>query len=251
MSRALVLTYHAVAEGPPPLFVEPRLFERHLDAVVESGAQSLTVGQLADALHDDRLPERAVAITFDDGLASVPANAATLLADRGLVGTIFCVAERLGKRSDWPSQARWAPVLPLASATELGRLAEAGWEIGSHGLDHAPLVETTRLRHELTDSRRLLERATGAAVRSFAFPYGVVATGAEAVLEEAGYSAACTIRAAAVRPGTDRFSLPRVDVHYLRRPKLLRAALAGRLDPYIRARHAAAGVRRLVRTDYA
>jgi peptidoglycan/xylan/chitin deacetylase (PgdA/CDA1 family) len=250
MSRALILTYHAVEQGPPPLCIEPGLLERHLDAILESGAAVLTVGELGDALCGDRLPERAVAISFDDGFASVPSSAAPLLAERGLVATIFCVAQRLGGRSDWPSRAAWAPTLPLASGIELAQLAAAGWEIGSHGLDHDALAEAGELRRELAASRRLLEGTAGGTVRSFAFPYGIVPKEASGALVEAGFTAACTTRVAVVRRGADPFALPRVDAHYLRRPELFRAALAGRLGLYLRARDGGARIRRLARRDY-
>jgi peptidoglycan/xylan/chitin deacetylase (PgdA/CDA1 family) len=252
MSRALVLTYHAVEPGPPPLCVEPALLARHLDCIVESGARVLTIRELAEAVRDRRLPRRAVAIAFDDGFASVVHAARPLLAERGLVGTVFCVAGRLGGRSDWPSQAGWAPRLPLADAAGLAGLVREGWEIGSHGLDHDVLagLDDARVLHDLRESRRLLEAAVGAPVGSFAYPYGVVPQDAARALREAGYRAACTTRVAAVRPGADPFALPRVDVAYLRRPALLRAGLAGRLDVYLAARGAGARARRLARKDY-
>jgi hypothetical protein len=87
-------------------------------------------------------------------------------------------------------------------------------------------------------------------VRSFAYPYGIIPQNAPGALREAGYSAACTTRAAPVRPEADPFTLPRVDAHYLRRPGMLRAALAGRLDLYLRARDGGARIRRLARKDY-
>jgi peptidoglycan/xylan/chitin deacetylase (PgdA/CDA1 family) len=246
MSRALLLTYHAVEPGPPPLCIEPELFARHLDAIVESGATVLTVGALAAALRGRRLPEHAVAITFDDGYSSVAETAGGLLAERGLVATVFCVARRIGGRSDWASQPLSAPRLPLADAAQLKQLAEGGWEIGSHGLDHDVLVDGS----ELAESRHVLEVGIGVDVRSFAFPYGVVPPGASTELARAGYEAACTTRIAPATAASDQLALPRVDAHYLRRPRLLRAALAGRLELYLRARAGGARVRRLARKDY-
>jgi peptidoglycan/xylan/chitin deacetylase (PgdA/CDA1 family) len=243
MSRALLLTYHAVESGPPPLCLEPELFERHLDVIVESGATVLTVGALAAAIRSRQLPELAVAITFDDGYASV----AGTLAERGLVATVFCVAGRLGGWSDWPSRPASAPRLRLADAAQLGELAAAGWEVGSHGLEHDVLQDGS----ELAESRLLIQDAVGVPVRSFAFPYGVVPAGATPELMRAGYDAACTTRLALTDADSDPFALPRVDAHYLRRPALLRAALAGRLELYLRARAGGARLRRLARKDYA
>ena len=81
---AVILTYHAIEDGPRPLCIEPALFGEHAAVIADSGAKTLTVLELGMALRDGALPERAVAITFDDGCESVVTNAAPLLAERGL-----------------------------------------------------------------------------------------------------------------------------------------------------------------------
>ena len=52
--------------------------------IADSGATCLTVRELGMALRDGALPERAVAITFDDSCESVVTNAAPVLAGHGL-----------------------------------------------------------------------------------------------------------------------------------------------------------------------
>ncbi|MDX6512096.1 MAG: hypothetical protein QOE36_1600 [Gaiellaceae bacterium] len=247
--QALVLTYHAIEMGPPPLCVAPRLFARHLDLIVESGARVLTVRALGAELRDGGPHGPAVVITFDDGIESVVRSAAPLLASRGLPATVFCVAGRLGGKSDWPSRADGTPTFALSAAGEVAALATSGWEIGSHGVSHDPLSGAS-LASELSESRHILEEATGSKVDSFAFPYGVRSPGATACLEAAGYTAACTARLALAVPGSDPLALPRVDAHYVRRPRVLRAILAGRGRSYLRARDVGGRVRRLVRSDY-
>jgi hypothetical protein len=103
---------------------------------------------------------------------------------------------------------------------------------------------------EAHDSRALLQDATGADVCSFAYPYGVVPGGASAALASAGYTAACTTRIARVSFAGDPLRLPRVDAHYLRSPRRLDAALAGRLDRYLTVRRLASGTRRAARPDH-
>ena len=101
-----------------------------------------------------RLPERAVALTFDDGFRSVAREAAPLLRDRGVRATVFCVSGRLGGESDWPSRRPGAGTAQLADADELAALAADGWEVGCHGATHAPLVDADAsfLRRELVDA---------------------------------------------------------------------------------------------------
>lgn len=227
--------------------MEPELFARHLDTIVELGVPVLTVAELATALREDRLPERAVAITFDDGFASVATVAAPLLLARDLSATVFCVAGWLGRRNDWPSQPEGTPSARLATADELRACADSGIEIGAHGFTHAPLRGTPAdLEREITEGRRLLEAAVATPVDSFAYPYGIVSSSTARSLVAQTYSAACTTELRAVTSVDDPVSLPRVDAHYLRRPELLRRALEGSVEPYLRARRLGARARSML-----
>jgi peptidoglycan/xylan/chitin deacetylase (PgdA/CDA1 family) len=252
-ARVLVLTYHAVEPGPPPLCLEPALFRAHLGVIAASGARALTVSQLAAGLRAGELPQPAVAITFDDGAASVARAAAGPMREHGLTGTVFCVAAHLGGRNDWPSEPRRSPPLRLAGPEELAELSRQGWEIGSHGLNHVPLdgASGEAAEEELAGSRRRLEEALGRPVTSFAYPYGLAGPGPVRDRVAEIYEAACTARLAHVRRDSHPLALPRVDAHYLRRPELLRRALAGSGRGYLRARRAGARARRMVLSDHA
>lgn len=252
--EALILTYHAVEDGPPPLCLAPELFAAHLDAIVAAGARTLTVAELAGELREGRSLDGAVALTFDDGFASVAEHAAPAMRARSLRGTVFCVAGHLGGRSDWPGQPSRAPRRALASADQLAELAAAGFEIGAHGVAHrvlAGLHDPAALREEVAGARDLLEERTGAPVTSFAYPYGLVPDGAGRDLVARTYSAACTTALRRAGPDADLHALPRVDAHYLRRPERLARALRGDASAYLRLRRAGARARRAVTRDHA
>lgn len=251
--RALVLVYHGVEAGPPPLFLEPALFRRHVECLVEAGATALTVGELARLLEAGRpLPERAVAITFDDAFGSVVDHAAPVLIEYGLPATVFAVAGYLGGRNDWPSQPSGVPRRPLAGAADLAELARAGFEIGSHGTAHLPLTsaDAAVARRELVDSRQLLEDSLGVPVTSFAYPYGATPSVAALAIARSAYRCAGNVAFERVDHGHDLFALPRVDAHYLSRPALLRRAALGSLGPYLRVRKAGARLRRVFAPDH-
>jgi peptidoglycan/xylan/chitin deacetylase (PgdA/CDA1 family) len=250
VTGALVLTYHAVEDGPAPICLEPRLFERHLDCLCAARVECVTVSTLAEAIAAGERLDGLVAITFDDGFASAVETGWPLLAARGLPATVFCVSEYLGRESDWPTQPPSAPRRPLATAGALAAIAAQGAEIGSHGATHAPLDTNDRdvLERELAQSRRDLERELGVSLRALAWPYGVRSAVAEAEARAAGYAVACTATPGIVGPTAPPFALPRVDAHYVRRPALLRAALRG--SPYVGARRVAARARRLLRKDH-
>lgn len=243
---AVVITYHAVEHGPAPLCIEPDRFRAQVDILVELGVETLTVSRLAECVRDGALPERAVALTFDDGCASAVRTAIPALAERGLTATVFCVAGHLGCGNDWPTQPRGLPSLELAGADEILHASRLGFEIGAHGVEHAPLdtAGPELARTELADGKAKLEAILGAPVRSLAFPYGAAPSPEAAALVDELYDAACTTRPARVQPGCDPLSLPRVDVHYLRRPGVFRRVAAGGLGPYLRVRGALTAARR-------
>src|SRR4029077_15654523 len=85
--RGRILAYHSV--GTPEWGVNdvsPSDFERHLQIAVDDGWSFATP---ADVIAEPGKPP--LALTFDDGLASVLANAAPVLRHHGIPATMFVV----------------------------------------------------------------------------------------------------------------------------------------------------------------
>lgn len=253
MAGMLILTYHAVEAGRAPLCIDPALFETHADVIAESGVPVLTIRELADSLRMGILGQSVVAITFDDGFASVIESAVPILAERNLPATVFCVAGHLGGENDWSSAHDGSYRSRLASASALAELAAGAFEIGSHGMEHTPVAGAPEpvLRREIVNSRQALEDALDTPVTSYAYPYGALPGSLGRALVADTYDGACTTSLRRVSEDTDPRQLPRVDAHYLRRPETLRRALEGGLSGYFRARNLAARARRTVVKDYA
>jgi len=233
------------------LAVAPELFSDHLAVLASCKLAVLTAGELADALSAERMPRRAVVLTFDDGFAAAVREAPPRLEAAGMRATFFAVAGHLGGASDWRSRARGAPVAPLASAAELAAIARSGHEVGCHGWLHEPLDLDVDLHREIVESKRALASATGAAIQTFAYPYGARPSAAARRLVEQTYTAGFGTAARRVRPDSPLWNLPRVDAHYLRDPALLRRVVTGSLDEYLTMRRVASRARRTFRKDYA
>ena len=251
MSRALIITYHAIEPGPPPLCVHPDLFRSHVETVLAAGARVVGVSELVRELAVPTSDEPLVAFTFDDGFASVATSAAPILASHDAGGTVFCVAGHVGGANDWGT-GRDGFAAPLVSAEQIRELVAAGLEIGSHGAAHRPAaaLRGDEAEEEIVGSRTALESVAGTEVRTYAYPYGALPGPAVRGLVDRTYDAACTTRLAAVDEQPDVHALPRVDAHYLRRPELLRRAVSGSLGPYLAVRRLGARARRVVRPDY-
>ena len=92
-------------------------------------------------------------------------------------------------------------------APEVRALAQAGIEIGSHGLRHVRLPGAgDALAEEVGGSRRILQEITGKPVGGFCYPYGDLDAGAVAPVRDTGYDYGCAIWPSAC---TGRHALPR------------------------------------------
>ena len=91
---ALILMYHRVAElanDPHLLAVTPNHFAEQMD-IIRRDYTSIKLHELVDALHCGNVPDRAVAVTFDDGYADNLHNATPLLKRHGIPATVFVTA---------------------------------------------------------------------------------------------------------------------------------------------------------------
>lgn len=104
------------------------------------------------------------------------------------------------------------------SSSQVRDLASSGqFEIGGHSVTHAWLAgqSETEQRHEVVESRRILEPLVDRPVTTFAYPYGKPSDYTARTVEfvrEAGYVAACANVDGIVRSTTDRLQLPRMFV---------------------------------------
>jgi peptidoglycan/xylan/chitin deacetylase (PgdA/CDA1 family) len=108
----------------------------------------------------------------------------------------------------------------MLSWDEVREMQQSGLvTIGSHTLSH-PIL--TRVSHasameELRESKRILEKRTGAPVEFFAYPNGGTADFDREIADmvrACGYRAACSTIAGAIATAVDLFLLPRRDVTY-------------------------------------
>src|ERR1700727_1753274 len=135
----LVLMYHSVEPyraDPYLVTVSPPRFEQQMGWLARRGLRGTSVR--------DVLAARAagggrglVGLTFDDGYSDFARHALPVLQRFGFGATVFVIAGRLGGDNAWDAVG---PRKPLVDARPVRDLAQAGVEIGSHGLRHLPLA---------------------------------------------------------------------------------------------------------------
>jgi peptidoglycan/xylan/chitin deacetylase (PgdA/CDA1 family) len=229
-TRIPILGYHSISETPEvhiaPFAVRPGDFERHLDLIVAHGATALTISDLVARLDGgEALPERTVAITFDDGFEDNLTVAAPLLEARGLPATVYLTTGFLpGCPEPGPVQGgrmiRWDAI---------GQLERAGMEVGPHSHTHPQLdlLPKADAATEIARSKDLLEVALDHPVTSFAYPHGYASRWVRGEVRRRGFSSACGVRNAFSHRGDDHWLLARLTVRATTTPAQVDAWLRG------------------------
>ena len=232
MSRVLVLCYHGVSERwDSDLAVRPQRLRAQLQLLLHRGWKPAS---FTDAVTDPPW-RKTLAVTFDDGYRSVRTDAFPVLAELGILGTVFVPTALVG----WPGPLQWDGIerwlgTPYESELvpmdwdELRWLAYRGWEIGSHTCSHPHLPEEDDgvLEFELTRSRESLEAHMDMPCRSLAYPYGDVDRRVIKAAGAAGYQTACTLSAV---DEPEPLAWPRVGLYDIDRGARLRLKLSTRL----------------------
>jgi peptidoglycan/xylan/chitin deacetylase (PgdA/CDA1 family) len=203
-----ILMYHAVADvtnDPNLLSVSPRRFAAQLAWLERMGLRGVSISTLVAAMRAGRA-RGLVGLTFDDGYVSVLENAVPELTRRGFSATVFVISDRMSGANEWDEGTPW----PLLSAAQVGELAAAGLEIGSHSASHARLAgaDPEVLADEVSGSRQRLSHITDAEIRGFAYPYGSMDPAARRAVADAGYAYACAV--SAPRSALGLMALPRI-----------------------------------------
>lgn len=304
--QGLILMYHRVDEKdvePWSVCVTPEHFTEHLE-VLQRRNNPMSLRQLIQAQQEGHIPDRAVALTFDDGYANNLYKAKPLLERYDIPATVFVTSGYLGKnqefwwdeleqillrpyrlpetlslgiggnkhewtlgaavdyseeqhrrdanRTVWEAEPgsrlalylsiwqqlrvlpdkqvrdvldeiiAWANVKPTVRQThrpltssEMGWLEQGGLiEVGAHTVTHPLLANRslTTQRKEIMGGKTELEDILGHSVISFSYPYGNYTAETVALIQEAGFSCACSTVADNVWRNTDLFRLPRFEV---------------------------------------
>ena len=121
-SHALILGYHRVADvaqDPYQYCVSPGNFAEQLEVLVRH-TQVISLAELVDGIRAGQLPERAVALTFDDGYVDNYQHARPLLEAHQLPGTVFVVTGSFGCQYWWDRlEAAFFTQAPLHSQLAL------------------------------------------------------------------------------------------------------------------------------------
>ncbi len=208
-SSAVVLEYHHVAtDTPASTSITPDAFAAQMDYLAEHGFEVRPLDQLVERLRAGKeVPDKAVALTFDDAYRSVYTEAFPRLQQRGWPFTVFVSTGYIDQGYD--GYADW---------DALREMADAGVTIANHSVSHPHLARPrsgeseaewrARARREVTDAQKRLEQEVGDVAELFAYPFGEFSPPLQRIVADLGF-VGFGQQSGAFGPDSDFTALPR------------------------------------------
>ncbi len=187
-NHAVILLYHHVATNTPAITsISPTVFEQQLQHLEDKQFTIWPLPKIIDYLkHKKTLPDKTVAITFDDNYQSVYTAAYPALKKRNWPFTIFVSTDAVDGRFNW--QASW---------DQLRTMASNGATIANHSASHSHLLQRKkaesntqwqqRIRTDINRAEHRIKQEIGYSHKLFAYPYGEYNAQLAALVEDLGY----------------------------------------------------------------
>ena len=221
MKGISILMYHQVGDFKPMQshranYCHYKRFGAQMAYLQRRGYKVLSMDQVLACLNGEQpVPEKAVAITFDDGYENFLQYAFPVLKAHGFPAMVYLIGGALGGQADWLQAIDREPS-PLLSESQILMLRGEGVDFGSHGQTHTRLagLGSAQLQFEVAESKQRLESLLAEPVRHFCYPYGSHDLAAADAVKSAGYLTAVTCQRAAATAAFDPWLLPRKAISF-------------------------------------
>jgi peptidoglycan/xylan/chitin deacetylase (PgdA/CDA1 family) len=226
INRIPVLAFHQISDDFSWSITRQRRnqFERGMSYLRDEGYVTVPPSMIFDPEFSSN--DKSVILTFDDGYEDFYLNAFPVLKKYGFTACIFIITGYIGRKSNW--DYNWGRFKKRnLSWEQILNLSQAGFEIGSHTVNHPDLTKIPRryLNFELQVSKETLEDKLGKRVDFLSYPFGRYNRLVQDEAERAGYKKAFTLGGNLIRRSRVALSIPRMGVYLLDSPLSLKIKL--------------------------
>ncbi|MEI7832326.1 MAG: polysaccharide deacetylase family protein, partial [bacterium] len=207
---AVVLMYHRIVDLTASekkdllarqLALPPAEFAKELQYLHDNGYTVLRASDIAAAaVNHTALPEKAIAITLDDGYIDNFTQAYPILKKYNVPATVFIVTGDVGK----PGYLSWENIAAMRPLVDFQ----------SHTITHPDLSKITaaQLQKELAGSKAALDDHLKSITTALAYPAGDFNAAVITATRTAGYQYGWKKSGGPMTPGANPYQLPRIRI---------------------------------------
>lgn len=186
--HGVITQYHHVAIGTPPsTTISPQDFRVHLEYLRDNAFNVMPLDQMLNSLRNQQaIPDKSVAITFDDGYTSIYEEAFPMLQEFGMPFTVFVSTQPINDKQRG-----------YMSWDQIREMSDAGVLIANHMVNHHYMLNRLdnesdsdwlqRQREELLLAEEQIKLNTGQNLRYMAYPFGEFDAAIKSMLAEEGF----------------------------------------------------------------
>lgn len=199
-----IFMYHhiAVSDTNSRYYTSPEKFDEEMHLLHDWGYTTITTEMLVKAINEGAdLPVHPIIISFDDGNINNYTTAFPIMQEYGFTGVLYIV----GRYMDAPA---------FMTVDQIKEMADAGWEVGSHGMRHYDLTSLSPedMRYEIVESKKFLEKKLDVPVNTIAYPFGASNNAVIDYARFAGYLAGMSVGVTNDQGPGYLFVLQRMDI---------------------------------------
>lgn len=209
--RKIILIYHAVGGGP--WSISTGIFQKQIKWLAKYCTILPLTELLTNSLNDQKIQ---VALTFDDGYACLYDTVLPILSAAKAVGTVYLNTgwiDHESRKASCPELGHY-PGEHFLTWDEVKILDKAGWEIGSHGVEHIDLTrqQSDVIEKELRFSKSVIEYQLKKPCEHFAYTFGRHDKYVRNVVRQVGYRYAAAAHHQPLSIVDDKVALPRLNI---------------------------------------
>jgi peptidoglycan/xylan/chitin deacetylase (PgdA/CDA1 family) len=201
--KPTILIYHSVSKEKYHFNINPEIFEEQIKYLKKENFEFL---KLKDLENINKLFNKSVLITFDDGYENVFINAVPILEKYNVPAIFFIPVGLIDNKIGELKVMNWEQIKALSE--------NPLFEIGSHAYDHVRLtgLNEDNLDKQIGKSKAVLERQIDISIRAISFPFGRCNQNIIKRIKDEGYDYAFGVEVRNLSKKEDFFSIPRIAV---------------------------------------
>lgn len=214
-----ILMYHSIGPMEPydrlGLAVSQENFKRQMQFIKDNGFKVFSLFELIEKIsYGQEIPERSLAITFDDGYKGVLMHGAPILQEYGYTAAIFVTTDWIQGKGNEGLKSEYWKKWQFLNADDLKILEKNGFDVQPHSnnFDNIKDMDKEAAFRNIHDSKKFIEANLQKPARVFSYPSGGVSQDCISVLKKLGFKAAVCSVSGYNDKKTDLFMLRRTEI---------------------------------------